>query len=263
MMKITSTANPKIKRAVKLKHRKTREETGLTVIDGFREVSRAREAGIVFEELYVCPGLLEKFGGKPAVDTVASWGIETCEVSVPVFKKICFGERKEGIVAVARAKEFLLDAAVLPKNPVVVVLDNVEKPGNLGAILRSCDGAGVNAVIVAGTGADILNPNVIRASTGTVFSMNVMQAPALQVRDFLKDNQIAIIAAVPKGQQAYFLADLRGPVAFILGAEDTGLSDFWIESADVRISIPMRGRADSLNVSHAAAVLVYETLRQR
>ena len=263
MMKITSAANPKIKRAAKFKNRKMRDQTGLTVIDGFREVLRAREAGLFFEELYVCPELLEKFGGQRAVDLVASWGIEICEVSIPVFEKICFGDRKEGIVAVARAKKFLLDATALPENPLVVVLENVEKPGNLGAVLRSCDGAGVNAVIIADTGADILNPNVIRASTGTVFSMNVMQATPLQVRDFLKANRIAIAAAVPQGQQTYFLTDFKGPVAFVLGAEDTGLSSLWLDSADVRVTIPMLGKADSLNVSNTAAILIYEALRQR
>lgn len=262
-MHISSVTNPKIKRVVKLKQRQARDEQDLTVVDGLREVLRAKEAGVTLEEVYICPALLEKFFGQNAIDALVSEAREVVEVSAAVFEKICFGERKEGIVAIARVKKKSLDAAVLPKDPLVVVLDQVEKPGNLGAILRSCDGAGVDAVIVADTTTDIFSPNVIRASTGVVFSMTVAQGSPDDVKDFLKKNKIKIFAAAPQANQAYFSVDLTGPSAFVLGAEDKGLSDFWLEEADERIAIPMRGKADSLNVSTTAAILVYEALRQR
>lgn len=235
----------------------------MTSVDGLREVSRAREAGVAFEELYVCRELLERFAGQQAVDQIFSWGIEICEVSRMVMEKMSYGDRHEGVLAVIRIKNFLLSSENLQATPLIVVLENVEKPGNLGAILRSCDGAGVDAVMVADPKADIWNPNVIRASTGVVFSMAVMQGTLLQVRDFLKAHQIKIVAATPSGKHTYFSSDLKGPVAIVLGAEDKGLSDFWIDSADFEVSIPMRGKADSLNVSISAAVLVYEALRQR
>lgn len=243
-----------------------RDQTGLTLVEGLREVARAREAGLFFEEFYLCPELLEKFSGQSAVDQVRSWGRDIYEVSGSVFEKICFGDRKEGVVAVVRRPEAGLKSGGWdsnPRHPLFVVLDHVEKPGNLGAILRTSDGAGVDAVIVADTKTDIFSPNVIRASTGVVFSMNVMQGTPLQVKDFLKKNNIQIVAASPEGKQTYFLTDLKGPIAFVLGAEDQGLSDFWLKEADVRVFVPMRGKADSLNVSSTAAILAYEALRQK
>ncbi|MEW5894257.1 MAG: RNA methyltransferase [Candidatus Omnitrophota bacterium] len=263
VVKITSPSNPKIKRLVKLKNRKTREQSGLSLVDGFREVSRAREAGLLFEEFYICPELLNAFGGQKLVDEINSWRLEPTGVSAGVFEKISFGERKEGVIAVIRTPRFPLDAAALPPDPLIVVLENIEKPGNLGAILRTCDAAGVDAVIIADTKTDILNPNVIRASTGIVFSSIIMQATGLQVRDFLKQNGCQILAATPAGKQSHFLTDLRGGIAFVLGSEDQGLSQMWLDSADVLVAIPMKGKADSLNVSATAAVLVYESLRQR
>lgn len=262
-MKIISPTNPKIKRLVKLKQRKRRDYAGLTLVDGLREIRRAQEAGITIRELYICPPLLEKFSSRSVVDEVYSWGVDVCEVSAAVFQKISFGDRHEGVAATVATKTFKLDATRLPQNPLIVVLENVEKPGNLGAILRTCDGAGVDALIVADETTDILNPNVIRASTGVVFSINVMQASAHQVKDFLTQHGISIVAATPKGSQDYFVQDFRQPTAFILGAEDKGLSDFWLQASDVQVVIPMTGKADSLNVSTTAAILVYEALRQR
>ena len=262
-MKISSSSNQKIKDVVKLKQRQYRDEKGVALIDGFREVSRAYQAGWKIEEIFLCPELLMKFSGQKSLDEVRGWGLNICEVSENVFEKVAFGDRKEGVVAVIQSRAFPLNPAFLSDNPFIVVLENVEKPGNLGAILRTCDAAGVDVVIVADTRTDILNPNVTRASTGTVFSMNIMQGAGPQVRDFLREKKIRVIATTPDAQQSHFDADLKGAIAFILGAEDKGVSDFWLKEADARISIPMSGKADSLNVSTTAAILVYEALRQR
>ncbi len=262
-MKITSLSNPKVKRAVRLRERRAREEMGLTLVDGYREIARARAAGWSLDEVYVCPEIFERFAGQEAASAIASWGLETHIVPEHVLAKICFGDRREGIAALVRVKPCPLSADRLSDRPLVVVIEGVEKPGNLGAIVRSCDGAGVDAVIVADTKADIFNPNVIRASTGTIFSMATMQAASNEVRDFLRQQRMSIIAAVPHARQVYFSADFRQPVAIVFGAEDTGLSRFWMDAADAQVAIPMRGQADSLNVSNTAAVLVYEAMRQR
>lgn len=260
---ITSTANPRVKNIGKLKHRKYRDLFGLTVIDGLREVRRAHQSGAQIEEVIVCFDLLEAFGGQEACDEVRSWGRELTEVSRLVCEKMCFGDRAEGILAKCRIPQFSLSPEGLGASPLIVVLDGIEKPGNLGAILRSCDGAGVDAVILTDPRTDVYNPNVIRSSTGTVFCAKVMQASASQAYAFLKRLNARIIAASPDGKQSYFTTDLTGAVALVLGSEDLGLSDLWMQQADEKVSIPMRGKADSLNVSTTAAILVYEALRQR
>jgi len=265
-MKITSLSNPKIKHIVKFKQRKTRDETGLTIVDGLREVRRAREAGGVFQEIFICPGVLAKHSGQDFIGEIPGWGCAVTEVSEPVFEKIAFGQRREGIVAVVRCPQIGMTSEAqrkLSDRPLIVVLEQVEKPGNLGAILRSCDGAGVDLVIIADPRTDVFSPNVIRASTGMVFSLPLMQGSSQEVLDFLKRNKIKIAAATPQGSRNYFHADLTGPVALILGSEDQGLTSFWIDHADETLAVPMRGRADSLNVSITTALLVYEALRQR
>ncbi len=260
---ISSTANPRIKHVGKLKHRKYRDLFGLTVIDGFRELQRAHASRAEIDEIFVCFDILESFGGQTACDEVRSWGRELTEVSRLVFEKMCFGQRAEGVLGTCRVAKHILSENGLTSGPLIVVLDQLEKPGNLGAILRSCDGAGVDAVILADSRTDVYNPNVIRSSTATVFSMRIMQASISEAYDFLRKLSIKIIAATPDGRQSYDTTDLRGAVALVLGSEDKGLRDFWVQHADVRMSIPMRGKADSLNVSNTAAILVYEALRQR
>jgi len=265
-MKITSLSNPKIKHIVKLKQRKTRDETGLTIVDGLREVRRARDAGAVFQEVFMCPEILRSFSGPDLVAEIFGWGYTVIEVTAAVFEKIAFGQRREGIAAVVRTPGIGMTSEAgqkLSDQSVVVVLEQVEKPGNLGAILRSCDGAGVDLVIIADPRTDVFSPNVIRASTGMVFSLPLMQGSSPEVLDFLKRKKIKIAAATPQGSRNYFHADLTGPVALILGSEDQGLTSFWIDHADETLAIPMQGRADSLNVGITTALLVYEALRQR
>ncbi len=261
---ITSLSNPHLKKIAKLKQRRYRDELGLTVVYGLRELRRAYRAGVQIDALYVCRDILADFGGDEAYREAASWGAALYEVSPEVFAKISFGDRREGLLGVCRIPEVVLTAEGLPSDPIVVVLDGLEKPGNIGAVLRSCDAAGVDLVIAADTKTDLYNPNVVRASTGTVFSIRVVQADRETAHDFLKGRSIRMIAATPAGSVRYDETDLaHGGVAFILGAEDAGLSDFWITRADLQAVIPMRGEADSLNVSVTAAILVYEALRQR
>jgi len=263
MMKITSPSNPRIKKIVKLKTRKARDLSGLSIIDGIREVTRALEAKASIEEIFMSPEVLMRQAGQAAVDNILSWGIPVTEVSKEVLSKISFGDRLEGVVAICKPKTNKISQLRIKENPFLVILENVEKPGNLGAILRTCDGAGVDALILCESKIDIFNPNTIRSSIGAVFSVPVYQATNQQALNFCKENNITILSACPQGQQTYYTADLKGSLAIVLGREDTGLSEFWSKASDIKASIPMRGKADSLNVSNAAAILIYEALRQR
>lgn len=261
---IDSPANPRIRAAVALRERREREATGLTLVDGGREARRAIEAGAEVETAFVCTALLTSDEARAAVSSLAHapGRRELVAVSERAFEKLAFGDRADGIVLVARPRIRRLGDLELPGEPLVVVTEDVEKPGNVGAILRSADGAGADAVIAAG-GTDLYNPNVIRASVGTVFSMPVAAATAGEVAAWLRDRGIRIVATRVDAPTLHADADLRGPLALVLGSEADGLSSAW-QGPDVEaIRLPMEGIADSLNVSAAAAILLYEAWRQR
>lgn len=263
MLKITSLDNPRINAVVKLADRRDRNETGLTVIDGVREISRAFEAGAVLTEVFICPEYYQTKGDEGFIAKLLAKDIPVCEISREVFYKIAFGDRREGIIAICRPEHKNLQALALGKNPLVVVVENVEKPGNLGAIARTCDGAAVDALLVADLKSDIYNPNVIRSSMGAIFSIPIVQAPPEDILDFLLENDIKIVATSPYGEKVYANANLKEPVALVVGSEQLGLSDFWMRHSHSQVRVPMHGRADSLNVSITTAIIVYEALRQR
>jgi len=263
MLKITSLDNQRIKDIVKLVDRKERNETGLTVIDGIREVTRAFEAGAQLTEIYVCPEYFETKGDQGFLARLTAKDIPIAEITREVFHKIAFGDRREGIVAVCRPEPKQLADLKLSKKPLVVVVENVEKPGNLGAIVRTCDGAAVDALLVADSRTDIYNPNVIRSSLGAVFSVPIVQGAGEEILQFLLDNEIKVVATSPAGEKVYANANLREPVAIVVGSEQEGLNDFWMRHSHAQVRIPMHGRADSLNVSITTAIIIYEALRQR
>ena len=263
MLKITSSDNPRIKEVVRLKERRARNASGLTIIDGVREVSRALDVGVEFKEVYLCPEFFASRGNTELIDRLEGKKINVVEVSKEIFSKIAFGDRREGVVAVCQPKYVHLSQLKPSAKPFYVILDSVEKPGNLGAILRTCDGAGVDALLLSELKTDIFNPNVIRASMGAVFSVPVVQAMREQILQFLRENKIKIMATSPAGQKIYANANLREPLAIVMGSEQQGLDDFWMKNADVLLRVPMHGRADSLNVSITTAIIVYEALRQR
>jgi TrmH family RNA methyltransferase len=260
---ISSPQNPRIKAAAALRDRRDRERTGRFVIDGTREILRALAGGIAVEEVFVCEPLCRSDDCRAALEVAARRGVARTEVSERAFGKLAFGERAEGLVAVARTPSVTLSSLRLPPAPLVVVLEGVEKPGNLGAVLRSADGAGADALIVAGDGTDLFNPNAIRASVGTIFGVRVAAAPVAEVIRWLRDGGLRILAARVDGSRPYTGTDLRGGIAIVLGSEAEGLSDAWSGAGIEAISLPMLGIADSLNVSAAAAVLLYEARRQR
>jgi RNA methyltransferase, TrmH family len=262
-MKITSLSNARIKQLVRLRQEKVRRATGLSLIDGWREIERARAAGVEFVEFYFCP----EVGAKQAesrADKKKDFGqTPVCEVTLAVYEKIAFGDRREGVVAVIRPRARALADIAGRANPRLIVLEQVEKPGNLGAILRTADAAGIDAVIVCDKATDIYNPNCIRASVATVFSVPVVQTDNAAALAFLRQEKVNIVAAMPSGKTLYTVVDYKQPTAIVLGSEDAGLSDFWIQACDTGVKIPMQGQGDSLNVSAAAALLAYEIVRQR
>jgi TrmH family RNA methyltransferase len=262
-MKITSPANPRIKSVVRLGKKKERLLTGLMAVEGIREISRAATAGVVFREAYFCPEIASGRDAEKLLADLGSRGAYLVEVSAAVFDKLAYREGAGGIVAVAERGEHSLESLRLGENTLVIVVDHLEKPGNLGAVFRSADGSGADAVIVSDPSAELSNPNVIRASLGTVFTVQSAVAPAAAVIDFLRERGILIVATAPEAELEYCEADLSSPCAVVVGSEDRGLGDEWLNAADVKVTIPMRGAADSLNASAAAAILLYEALRQR
>jgi TrmH family RNA methyltransferase len=268
MTVIESASNPRIKAALRLRERRERDATGLTLVDGGREALLAMEAGAVVEGAFVCPPLLATREAKRVAEKLSqSFGpfgasIEYAEVGERAFERLAYGDRADGVILVVRAPRAALADLELPTNPLVVVTEDVEKPGNVGAILRSADAVGADAVIAVG-GTDLFNPNVIRASVGTVFTVPVAAAAADDAIAWLRERKVRLVTSLVDAQRVHVEADLRGPVAIVLGSESTGLSDAWRGPDVEAVRLPMAGVADSLNVSVAAAVLLYEAWRQR
>jgi TrmH family RNA methyltransferase len=261
--RITSRQNPRVKEAARLRTARDRQREGRFLIDGAREIARAVAAGVRCIEAFVCEELCDAHDCQNALTALESSGAEMLGVSPFVFAKLAFGERDDGIVVVAETPKHRLDDLQLPEKPFVAVLEGIEKPGNLGAILRSADAAGVDAVIAADARTDLYNPNAIRASLGTVFRPNVCEATGSEAFSWLRERCLAIFAARPDAEKLYTDADLRGPAAVVLGSEAAGLSPVWSGPGVTPVRLPMHGIADSLNVSTTAAVLFYEALRQR
>ena len=260
---IESPQNPRVKAAVKLRKRKVRQETGRTLVEGYREILRAVENDWRFIEPYCCPGLYLDADAPRLAAAVGLSGIPVYPCAEHAFRKMSYRDTPDGLLALSPLVGRSLDELELPDDPLLLIAENLEKPGNLGTLLRTADAAGADAVIVCGHKTDINNPNVIRASIGTLFFMPVAEAAAADVIQWLKRRNIRSIAALPDAKQDYRDTDMQGGIAIVVGSEDDGLSQEWIGHADRRVSIPMHGKKDSLNVSSAAAVLLYEAVRQR
>ena len=256
MKKIISINNPEIKNIIKLKKARERKRQGLILVEGRHEVFLARESGLDIKKLYYSSEFVSDENFKIETDDVV-------EVEKEIFKKISLREKPDGYLGLFYAKEFELEKVKLGKNPLVIVLEAVEKPGNLGAILRTADAVQADAVLVCNLQTDIFNPNVIRASLGTVFTNQLVVCSSSEAISWLKKNGIKIFSTTPEASVLYFEANFSESVAIIVGTEHEGLSQIWLDEADKKIKIPMLGRVDSLNVSVSAGVVVYEARRQR
>ena len=263
---ITSAHNQKIKDLLALQEKsKLRCEEGLFVVEGCREVSHCLDAGFVPRTLFICGEFISEDDLNDIVGKAEALnknvGIE--QVPSGIYSKIAYRGSTEGIIAEVASKERTLDSLKIGKKPLIIVLESVEKPGNLGAVLRSADAAEADAVIVCDPLTDLYNPNLIRASLGAIFTRQVAAATSEEAIAWLRSHHIQILTAQLQDSSLYYDTDMTGPTAIVMGTESTGLTDIWRKAADARIRIPMLGRLDSLNVSASAAILLFEALRQR
>lgn len=261
MERITSLQNPKIKNIVKLSKSKERREQDLFVLEGARELTLALSAGYQVESVYLCPDLYAKTEYPGVLNGLPE--SKLTEVSQPVFEKIAYREGSDGLLALVRPHEHSLDKLKLSDNPFIILLEAVEKPGNLGAILRTADAAQADAVIICDPATDLYNANAIRSSVGCIFTVPTAVCSSQEALSFLQGKKIAVFAAELQAAQWYQDTDFRKPSAIVMGTEADGLTEFWLKNADARIKIPMRGKIDSLNVSVSTAVLTFEAMRQR
>ena len=258
METITSAQNPKIKNLLLLQEKsKARREQGLFVVEGRRELEHCLEAGYIVRTLFVCT---EIFGS----DTIPSAAdVQIIEIPESLYRKVAYRESTEGIIAEVEYKERTLSDLNLPENPLIMVLEAVEKPGNLGAVLRSADAAGADAVFICDPLTDLYNPTLIRASIGAVFTVPTVACSSEEAIAFLQARGIQILTAQLQDSSLYYDVDMRRGTALVMGTESTGLTDVWRKAASAHIRIPMLGRLDSLNVSVSAAILLFEAVRQR
>jgi TrmH family RNA methyltransferase len=260
---ISSTANPRVKHLIALRRRRTRDETGLTIVDGTAEVLLAMAAGVRPQEVYVCTELLTHLEAQTAISQARGLGAEIVRLGPDVFSRVAYREGPDGILATVPAPGTDLHRLVVEADPLLLVCEGVEKPGNLGAMLRTADAAGVTAVIATDPVTDMGNPNVIRASKGTVFAVPVAAATTASTLTWLEHRGIPLVVTTPDTDQDYTDVDYSGPVAIVVGSEKFGVSDQLLLAANECVRIPMLGRVNSLNVAAAAAIVVYEAVRQR
>lgn len=256
-MKIESLQNPGIRELLKLQQKsRERKSSGLFVAEGVQENRLALESGFNPKRFYLAEGIFQS--GVELSNSDIIW------ITAALFEKIAYRGTTGGIIGIYEGRNLNLNQIKLPKNPLIVILESVEKPGNLGAVLRSCDGAAVDLLMVCDPLTDFFNPNVIRSSVGTVFTNQTIAETKENILNWLKVNQIQVISTfLREDTQSLYDADFSKPTAIVLGTEATGLSDFWADHSDLLIKIPMNGKVDSLNVSNAAAICIYEALRQR
>ncbi|NGX55625.1 MAG: 23S rRNA (uridine(2479)-2'-O)-methyltransferase [Chlamydiae bacterium] len=260
---ISSTKNPKVKQARKLWQRRQRDEQNLFLIEGYRELLRASEGGQPLEMLFVAPELFLGANETKLIEKLTRRGTELLQCSERVFRSLSYRDRPDGLLAIAPKQSRSLEDLKPSETPLFVVAEAIEKPGNLGTIMRSADAVGVDGVIVCDRCTDITNPNVVRASVGTLFTLPVVETTTDETLHWLKERGVKIVASTPSAQALYTEVDLSGPVAVVVGTEQYGLSERWLEEADLLVRIPMNGHADSLNVAMATTLLLYEALRQK
>ena len=261
--KITSLQNPRLKQLVKLRDRRARDDAGVFLVEGYREIRRALEKSVKLTEIYFSPDWFLGENEPRLIEQARTAGAQAFELTKETFAKVAYRERPDGLLAVAPQWQRKLDELTLSAEPFVLVVEAIEKPGNLGTILRSADAAGCEAVIVCDPVTDIFNPNVVRASTGVLFSVPLVVSESEQVLAWLRAKKIRTIATTPAAETLYTKANLRGPLAVVMGSEQYGLSDFWLKNADLPVRIPMSGQADSLNVAMATIITLFEAVRQR
>ncbi|MBK1875649.1 TrmH family RNA methyltransferase [Pelagicoccus mobilis] len=260
---ITSLQNARVKNLVKLRDRRPRNQQGVFIAEGYRAISRAMEKDVNPEEVYFCPDCFLGENEEALLAQAKARGADLFELSKHAFEKVAYRDRPEGLLAVIKQWSYTLDDLKLSKPPFLLIVESIEKPGNLGTILRSADAAGVDAVICCDSVTDLFNPNAVRSSTGVLFSMPTVSASTDEVIQWVKQNGIRTAATTPHTDQIYTDTDLTGPLAIVMGSEQFGLSEKWLDACDQKVLIPMAGQADSLNVAMATLITLFEAVRQR
>lgn len=258
MKQITSSQNPFVKSLILLQEKaKARKQSGTFLIEGMREIELAIKGNYELETILFLPELVSESRLRKFKDS------EVVEISKEVYQKLAYRDTTEGILAVAKTKSLQLSDLKLPENPLILVMEAIEKPGNIGAVLRTCDAADVDAVIIANPKTDLYNPNIVRSSVGCLFTNQIATGTTEEVIDFLIKNNINFYSATLQNSTAYHYQNYTLPTALVVGTEAIGLSQLWREKATQNIIIPMQGEIDSMNVSVAAAILIFEAKRQR
>lgn len=260
---ILSPSNSRIKNILKLQsNSRDRHSQNLFIIEGYREISRAMISGFEIKELYVCREL-DRQGRSEELSNMAGL-MQVFDLGKSAFARVAYREGTDGLVALAVPQNLKLNDLKLSSNPLILILESVEKPGNLGAIMRTADAAGIDAVIVCDPLTDIYNPNAIRSAVGCIFTRQVVMTTSKGAIEWLKNQKIKVYAAaLTEKALIYHQMNFCGPTAIVMGTEAKGLSNEWLDNSDYQIIIPMKGIADSMNVSTSAAVLVFESIRQR
>ena len=260
MKQITSSQNPFIKSLVLLQEKsKARKQSGTFLIEGLREIELALKGGFVIETILFLPDLITE----KQIAKLTNQAIDLIEISKEVYHKLAYRDTTEGILAVAKIKSFLLSDLRLSQNPLILVAEAPEKPGNIGALLRTADAANLDAVIIANPKSDLYNPNIVRSSVGCLFTKQIATGTTTEIITYLKKNNINFYCATLQNATSYHTQDYTTPTALVVGTEATGLTQEWRDNAIQNIIIPMQGEIDSMNVSVAAAILIFEAKRQR
>ena len=261
MKQITSSQNPYIKSLLQLQEKaKARKQSGTFLIEGIREIELAIKGNYEIETILFLPELVSE---TQLNKMVISSAVENIEISKEVYQKLAYRDTTEGILAVAKTKSLQLSDLNLPQNPLILVMESIEKPGNIGAILRTCDAAKVDAVIIANPKTDLYNPNIVRSSVGCLFTNQIATASSEDTINYLIENKINFYSATLQNSTSYHTQNYTAPTALVVGTEATGLTQLWRDKATQNIIIPMQGAIDSMNVSVAAAILIFEAKRQR
>lgn len=264
---LSSVQNPRIKHLVKMRDRSEREKTDQFLIEGYRELLRAVDSYYPIDTLFICPELFLGTNDQILIERIQKNGTEILICSKTVFQKISYRDRPDGLLGLAPQRHLTLkdfDKLLAHQAaPFLVVAEAIEKPGNLGTILRSSDAVGLHGLLLCDRCTDLHNPNVVRASVGTLFTVPVAETKGDETLRWLKEKKIAIVSATPSAEKEFTDVDLSGPIAIAVGTEQLGLSERWLSEADIKVRIPMCGVADSLNVAMATTLLLYEALRQR
>ncbi len=263
MLEITSHQNPRIKNIIKLKNRRTREKAQKTLLEGYRLISRALDADFSVEECYFTPSMFLGKNEDSLLKSLHNKGTKLIQVPESILQKMSYRDRPEGLIALCPIKKHMLENMPIVKDGLYLVVEAIEKPGNLGSILRSADASGVNGLIICDKCTDLYNPNVLRASTGAIFYVPIAECTSQEAITWLHSNNIKTLAATPHAEESYDNIDMTKSIAIVTGTEQYGLTPLWMENSNIQTRIPMCGQIDSLNAAIATSILLFEASRQR